>query len=142
MKPEYQQIRFLVPGLDLVPARFGILTGCNPDGVTVSDDQNRAATKRLRAALASAEFQIFSVTGCSHDLRHQEPGFGIVTDDRDLIVQLGRSWKQDAIFWVEDGIVYLISCRDPEVISVGQWQELARQPEKAAEHERHRHRQE
>lgn len=127
MKPEYQQTRFLVPKLDHMPARFGILTGCNPDGVTFSDDQNKSTTERLRSALASAGFHFFAVTGCSPDLRHREPGFGIVTDDREIIVELGRTWKQDAIFWVEHGTVHLVSCSDCEAVALGRWCDLLHQ---------------
>ena len=142
MKPDYEQTCFLVDDIKKLPMKFGIVTACNPDGVTVSDELNTAATERLRSDLTGAGFHIFSVTGCSRDLRHQEPGFGIVTSDREAIVELGRAWKQDAVFWVEGGIVYLISCRDPEVINVGQWQELARHPETAAQPVWDRHRQE
>lgn len=124
MKPEYQQTRFLVPGLDQVPLRFGVVTACNPNGVTVGDEQNRAATERLRSALASAGFHFFAVTGCSLDLSHREPGFGIVTDDREIIVELGRAWMQDAIFWVEHGTVHLVSCGDGEAVALGRWCDL------------------
>ena len=97
MKPEYQQTRFLVEGHAPVPERFGVVTACNPDGVTVDDEQNKAATENLRSHLAGAGFQFFRVTGCSPDLRHQEPGFGIVVDDRDVIVELGRrAWSSVA----------------------------------------------
>jgi hypothetical protein len=129
MKPEYQQTRFLVPELDQVPARFGVVTACNPDGVTVGDEQNRAATECLRSALASAGFHFFPVTGCSPDVRHREPGFGIVADDREIIVELGRTWKQEAIFWIEGGIVHLVSCGDPEVVTLGRWSALEQQPD-------------
>jgi hypothetical protein len=128
MKPEYQQTRFLVHDLDKVPTTFGIVTACNPNGVTVSDDQNKAATEQLRRHLTTAGHTIFPVTGCSPDLKHQEPGFGIVYNDRDQIVRLGRAWKQDAVFWVESGIVHLVSCRDVEVVILGRWSALAQQP--------------
>lgn len=124
MKPEYQRIRFLVEPLDALPQSFGVITAYNPEGATASNEQNRAATERLRAALTSAGFQIFGVTGCSPDLHHREPGFGVVTNDRHVIVELGRAWKQDAVFWIEAGIVYLVSCRDPEVVTLGEWTAL------------------
>jgi hypothetical protein len=127
MKQEFQQTRFLVHDLSRVPTTFGIVTACNPDGVTVSDEQNVAATECLRSALVNAGFYFFAVTGCSPDFRHQEPGFGITTDDRENIVKIGRNWQQEAIFWVEGGIVHLVSCRDPEVVTLGQWSALAQQ---------------
>ena len=128
MKSEYQQTRFLVDETGPVPDQFGVVTACNPDGATVGDEQNRAATERLRSQLANEGLHFFPVTGCSPDLRHQEPGFGIVTDDRDVIIELGRSWRQDAIFWIEHGTVHLVPCGDGEAVTLGQWSSLVRQP--------------
>lgn len=104
--------------------RFGVVTACNPDGVTVDDEQNKAATESLRNHLAGAGLQFFSVTGCSPDLRHQEPGFGIAVDDRDVIVELGRRWRQEAIFWIEHGTVHLVACGQGEAVILGQWDAL------------------
>jgi hypothetical protein len=128
MKPEYHQTRFLAPELDQVPARFGVVTACNPDGVTVGDEQNSAATERLRNTLARSGYTFFPVTGCSPDLKHQEPGFGIVYDDRASIVELGRSWHQDAVFLIEDGIVHLVPCGDGDPVILGQWSALVLKP--------------
>lgn len=129
MKQEYQNTRFLVQGSEKVPTRFGVVTACNPNGVTVSDEQNKIATERLRNHLAGAGYSFFSVTGCSPDLRHQEPGFGIVYNDRDHIIQLGREWRQDAIFWIEHGTVHLVPCGDGEAVTLGQWNALVQQPD-------------
>lgn len=38
MKPEYQQVRFLALEVYQLPAKFGIVAACIPDGVTVSDE--------------------------------------------------------------------------------------------------------
>ena len=121
MKPEFQQTRFLVQDLDQVRPTFGVVTACNPDGVTISDEHNRAATERLWDHLAEAGFQFFPVTGCSPDLKHQEPGFGIITNDRDVIVQLGREWRQVAVYWIDQGILHLVPCGAGEAVKLGLW---------------------
>ena len=124
MKSEYQQTRFLVPDLDRAPSTFGIVTACNPEGVTITDQQNRERTERLQKQLTAAGYTFFPVTGCSHDLKHQEPGFGIVGHERQAIVDLGREWQQEAVFWVEEGNAYLLPCGNGEAVALGTWQSL------------------
>ena len=121
MKREYEQTLFLVQDLAQVPPSFGVVTACNPDGVTVSNEQNMAASERLERHLAEAGFQYFPVTGCSPDLTHQEPGFGIITDDRDVIIELGREWRQEAVYWIDRGIVHLVPCGGGEAVNLGRW---------------------
>ena len=43
------------------------------------------------------------------DSEHYEDGFGIVCDKKETI-RLGLEWKQLAVFWMEDGWVWLIFC--------------------------------
>src|SRR5690606_35072837 len=97
----------------------GVVTACNPDGVTVSNEQNMAASERLERHLAEAGFQFFRVTGCSPDLTHQEPGFGVITDEQDVIVQLGREWRQVAVYWIYQGILHLVPCGAGEAVTLG-----------------------
>jgi hypothetical protein len=44
---------------------------------------------------------------------HQEPGFGIVVDDRPLLEKLSRQFEQEAFFWIELGKVYCIKVGEP-----------------------------
>jgi hypothetical protein len=64
-------------------------------------------------------------------LAQQEPGFGVVFNTPPEVVELGRAWKQEAVFWVEDGIFHLLPCGDGESAVVGGWAELM-QAESAA----------
>jgi hypothetical protein len=128
MKPEYPQTRFLVEKIKSLPPRFGVVTACNPNGVHVDDEKNKAATERLRNHLESAGYNFFRVTGCSPDFRHQEPGFGIICQDRDKIVEMGRAWHQEAIFWIENGTVHLVPCGGGDPVCLGEWSAMA-QPE-------------
>jgi hypothetical protein len=128
MNPEYKQVRFLVSPSAEIPERFGIVTAYNPNGIDADEAQNLTATENLRRQLLNEHFKFFKVTGCSPDLRHQEPGFGIASDNHEAIIVLGRAWEQQAVFWVQDGIVHLVPCEHGETVMVGEWSALARPP--------------
>lgn len=52
---------------------------------------------------------VCAVTGCSPDLVHREPGWA-ANIPLDEALRLGRLCRQDAIFWVSEGRLYLVSC--------------------------------
>ena len=124
MKPEYRQVRFWA-GCPLGgwPVAFGVVTSCNPNGVTVSAAENAQAVGALRAVLEAEGLAFFEVTGGSADLTHAEPGFGIAAS-LDFCLALGRRWEQEAIFWVAQGVVFLVGCRDEPHEKIGTWEGL------------------
>ncbi len=91
-----------------LPARFGVITSYNPNGGMSTVAENRAADLKLKQSLGQLGLRHFRVTGMSKDRRHQEPGFGIVVDDRPLLEKLSRQFEQEAFFWIELGKVYCI----------------------------------
>lgn len=97
-----------------LPARFGVLTACNPFGQIIGDSENADRTELLRRKLESLHVSHFPVTGGSQDGTHLEPGFGIEGLDQETLRTLGREFDQDAVFWVENGGLFLVPCRlDP-----------------------------
>src|SRR5262249_52648561 len=86
---------------------------------------NAAATEKLSRQLQVAGRVFFPVTGCSPDLAHQEPGFGVVCQSSEEVVELGRDLRQEAVFWVENGIVHLLPCGSGERVVLGAWTKLA-----------------
>ena len=92
------------------PKSFGVVTACNPDGETISETENAELTQRLEVSLLEAGKVIFPVTGYDLDSDHEEPGFGVVCQKREEILKLGRKSEQVAVFWVEDGQVWLLFC--------------------------------
>lgn len=125
MNPEYKHSRFLAcPPEGGFPICFGVVTACNPNGLVTHDAQNVAATEKLRWQLEVRGRVFFPVTGCSLDLTHQEPGFGVVCQIAKEMVEIGRIWQQEAVFWIEDGIVYLLPCGSDERAVVGRWETL------------------
>lgn len=128
MNPGYQNVRFRAVIPDALKSKnFGVITACNPDGRTASDAQNEIATQQLKSQLVHEGLVHFPVTGGSPDFSHAEPGFGVVWDSPDEAVDWGRKFRQEAVFWIEDGIVHLLSCTGDQSLCVGTWQELCLQ---------------
>lgn len=129
MNPAYSTTRFRaeLPHGGL-PVRFGVVTACNPDGLSRSNRENDAATAALREELQAAGATFFPVTGGSPDFAHAEPGFGIVLGSPDEAIAQGRRWRQEAVFWVEYGAVSLRSCSSAEAVPLGSWSERAGAP--------------
>lgn len=126
MNQNYLNTRFkVVVPPEGIPSRFGIVTAHNPDGFRVSDAANEKAAAELRMELMNQNRYFFPVTGGSPDFSHAEEGFGIVMDCADQAVALGRQWRQEAVFWVEDGTVELWSCTTGKRTVVGPWHDLA-----------------
>ena len=125
VNPGYLDVRFRTALPDgILPECFGVVTAWNPDGLTAAPGINHAASARLKAQLLSDGHAHFPVTGGSPDFAHAEPGFGILPT-RDRCLELGRQYRQEAIFWIEHGMVYLCSCGDDSKITLGAWHDLA-----------------
>ena len=106
----YDQAHFQLdsPAVDL-PIGFGIVTACNPMGVTMDASVNEGMDRDLRQSLLDQGIQHFRVTGGSRDMSHAEPGYGCAVDLK-RIVELGRQWNQEAVFWVQGDQLFLVSC--------------------------------
>lgn len=94
---------------------FGIVTPCNPFGRKLGIVENWKRLRRLEAHLKEDGLAYFRVDGGSRDGNHVEPGFGISGAPLPELKQLGARFDQDAIFWVQDDQVSLISCASAEV---------------------------
>jgi len=126
MNPGYQDVRFRaeLPAAG-VPAAFGVVTACNPNGHTVAKGENHQATAALRSALSAENHFFFPVTGGSPDFSHAEPGFGVLFKSMEEAVSWGRRYQQEAIFWINEGNVQLVPCDGAAPVELGTWQTLA-----------------
>jgi len=126
MNPGYHDVRFRaeLPAAGL-PAAFGIVTACNPDGKTVADGENKQATEALRSSLTAEGHFFFPVTGGSPDFSHAEPGFGVLFKSPEGAVSWGRRYQQEAVFWINEGNVQLVPCDSTAPVELGTWQTLA-----------------
>ena len=131
MNSDYQRVRFRAePPETGLPAVFAVVTACNPNGKSVTQEHNAIATKTLRDALKQARLVFFPVTGGAPDFSHAEPGFGIVLSNVEEAVEWGRRFRQEAVFWVVRGRVHLVCCAagDGGGLDIGAWEELANRP--------------
>jgi hypothetical protein len=126
MNPGYANVRFQaeLPQAGL-PASFGVITSCNPDGKTAPTKQNQQATETLRSTLTAENHFFFPVTGGSPDFSHAEPGFGVLFKSPEEAVSWGRRFQQEAVFWIKEGSVQLVPCDGTAPIELGSWQSLA-----------------
>jgi hypothetical protein len=119
LEPAYFRTVFLVG--EAVPVwseRFAIITAYATTGETWTEERNQAADEKLRDRLSAFGLSPLRVTGCSPDLRHQEPGWAVETNLFQALA-LGREFLQDAIYWVEGDRLGVVSCHTGKVVSVG-----------------------
>jgi len=106
-----------------LPARFGVITAFNPNGASAPHNENLQADLRLKHCLEQLSLRYLRVTGTSRDGSHQEPGFGVITDNHSLLRTLCRQFEQEAFFWIENGEIYCIAIATEEVRRVAHWSE-------------------
>ena len=123
MKEEYTTTRFVLGDeATEIPVHFFIVTGHNPFGREVGDEENREMNEVLRQQIEHENWSHFEVTGRCAD--HAEAGFGVVCP-RENALLLGQEFQQDAIYEVLDDQVLLVDCQEEEeAIPVGRWSEL------------------
>ena len=102
---------------------FGIVTPCNPFGRPLGGGENWKRLRRLEEHLLRNGLTCFRVDGGSSDESHVEPGFGISGAPLVDLKKLGAQFDQDAIFWVQNDQVSLVSCSSDEVRFLCRWSE-------------------
>lgn len=102
------------------PAQFAIVTAYNPRGKSSDLEENQQRDRALHELLDSRGERHWCVTGGSPDRSHQEPGYGIqITFD--AAVALGRKVQQEAIFWIDNNELTLVSCATSKSVSLGRF---------------------
>lgn len=130
MNDAYNHARFRAELPDSgLPESFAIITACNPNGKTISDEENLVKTEGLRQQLVKLGYLHFPVTGYDAQSPHEEAGFGVLCDFK-TASSIGHALLQEAIFIVERGIVSLIEL-DSAIIQKREilrpWAEMADQ---------------
>lgn len=86
---------------------FAIISAQNPAGQIEHPQLNLRLDKELQAFLNIRRIPYRSVIGSSPDLSFQERSW-IVLCDKALAIELARRFLQNAIYWVEQGQLFLV----------------------------------
>jgi len=110
MPPFYYQTRFIPDSLPTpLPGTFAIITAYATTGETWTDSENEAANAALRAELERSDCIFGRLTGYSPATGHAEPGFA-ASLPFEAACDLGLKFKQDAIYYVDSGILHVSYC--------------------------------
>lgn len=129
MNPAYCHARFRaeLPHGGL-PESFAVITACNPEGKTISDEANAERIRQFETQLCKLGLIHFPVTGYDPQSDHAEPGFGVLCDEA-TAHGIGNGYLQEAVFQVRRNQVTLISCRQEcEQVPLGKWTDMATAP--------------
>ena len=85
---------------------FGVVTACNPRGITLDATANRKLTMELAGVVHERYPGSRLAHGGSPDGRHKEPGWAIAAPLAEL-KRLAAEFRQNALFWF-DGVRFLI----------------------------------
>ena len=132
IRPEYLKTLFVPkkPGKNQPPPDwsrpFAILTAHNPGGKIVDLETNTEADKELRRSLSRKSLPKHRITAVAEDWSHEEKSFAVWGLDHATAAKIGREFRQDAYFWVENGTVHVHSCHKQEKQKVGTWESRLR----------------
>lgn len=91
------------------PPDFWVITAYNPDGKDADPADNIAADYRLREEIESLGLVPFRLIGRSPDSSHAEPGWGVPCDESTAL-EIGRRYRQEAVFHFTVGRIELVDC--------------------------------
>jgi hypothetical protein len=125
--PEYLQTIFIAKKTPDGgwPLQFAVLTACNPWSSGERKD-DAAAKTRLRKRISRSGHRRYRIIGSSPDWNHQEASFSAWNLSLKEAIEIGREFQQNAIFWIDDGRIDVVSCENGERKFVGKWEERFR----------------
>ncbi|MEH8021918.1 MULTISPECIES: DUF3293 domain-containing protein [Rheinheimera] len=86
---------------------FAIISAQNPGGITEHPYLNLRRDKELEACLNQQRLPYRSVIGSAPDFSFKEKSW-IVLCDKAMAIKLGKQFEQNAIYWVEQGELFLV----------------------------------
>ena len=112
MNPAYHDTVFeTIPTGDA--SHFWVITAYNPDGEDAPAADNLLEDSRLHAEIAEMGFTPFRIIGMSRDESHAEPGWGFPCDET-TAMEIGRRYRQEAVFHFTAGRIDLVDCKTGE----------------------------
>jgi len=123
---EYAETLFAVKSREMEwPARFFIITACNPES-SGERREDKEAQLRLRKDLNRLGGSMQKLTGISPDWAHEEKSFAVCGIEDARMLELGREFRQNAIFLVEGDDLSVVSCGGAEQLTLGSFRERLR----------------
>jgi hypothetical protein len=95
--------------LEKLPDEFAIITAYATTGEHWPDLKNTEADVQLKEYLQSHFSCVMRITGYSPSTGHSEPGW-LVNCSFEEACDIGLSFKQDAIYWGENGDLFVSYC--------------------------------
>ncbi|WKE64827.1 DUF3293 domain-containing protein [Gallaecimonas kandeliae] len=105
----YQNTVFLMQRPPSRRLSFAIVTAYNPRGKALCEAANHYRDQRLEAELKATGQHPQPLWGCSPDFQHREKSWALVMP-KEQAVQLGWRLEQNAIYYVEHDVLYLVPC--------------------------------
>ncbi len=96
---------------------FWVITAYNPDSKDTDVNLNKQADEKLREEITTLGKTPFRVIGRSRDGSHAEPGWGAQFNETTAI-ELGRQFRQDAVFHFKAGEIWLVDCADGKRVAL------------------------
>ena len=110
MHSAYFETRFTFPGgRPELPASFAIISAFAPTGQTWNPERNAKADRALQHELVTGGVLPIRVIGSSPDGGHREPSWCAQLRLEEAL-KVGRRFLQDAIYWVEEGMLWVTGC--------------------------------
>ena len=117
----YQNVIFILKNTIKLPAKFAVITACNPKGQILSATENQILNDNLKSRLAP--YHVWPIIGCSPDLHHQEPSY-IVVCSKQQASQLAVDYDQNALYWCDNGELFLLPAQlEFEPVAMGLFQD-------------------
>lgn len=107
----YQNTHFLLTQPLSNDFSFAIVTAHNPFGSMLTPSQNRLLDRELQSKILQYQRPYRSVIGAAPDLSHMEKSWAVFID-KEQALELGRAFRQHAIYYVSDGLLSLVACFD------------------------------
>jgi len=87
-------------------SEFAVITACNPNGKLLTLKENEKLNHLLKQQIKP--YESIEIIGASPNLTHQEPSFAVDVS-LPTAIDIAKKFKQNAIFWVSKGEVFLVS---------------------------------
>jgi hypothetical protein len=110
-----------------LPARFVVVTAYATTGERWTQAENTRADSALAQHLAALGVWHCRITGYDPATGHAEPGWAVEVT-REAGLELGRAFRQDAIYWLDGEALWVVSCHGGDGAPVGVFADRLDQP--------------